>query len=217
VELFLSNPKPLKVQAYTILKEAIIRGILQDNEMITERVALERFGISRTPFREAVQTLEGEGWVYNIPYKGTFISPITIKDIHDVFELRFMLEIGVVRKIQQTINRRNLDQLQAITAAMNTDPSQMSDVDFMLLDKDFHKVLFELTDNERLITVFKQTSDLIRRIGMRVLHRASRREEVVCEHKRIIEGLQNGTAEQEMEQHLNKQKQSFIELYQGEK
>lgn len=185
--------------------------------MITERVALERFGISRTPFREAVQTLEGEGWVYNIPYKGTFISPITIKDIHDVFELRFMLEIGVVRKIQQTINRRNLDQLQAITAAMNTDPSQMSDVDFMLLDKDFHKVLFELTDNERLITVFKQTSDLIRRIGMRVLHRASRREEVVCEHKRIIEGLQNGTAEQEMEQHLNKQKQSFIELYQGEK
>ncbi|MBN2909877.1 GntR family transcriptional regulator [Polycladomyces sp. WAk] len=217
MELFLSNPKPLKVQAYTILKEAIIRGILQDHEMITERVALERFGISRTPFREAVQTLEAEGWVYNLPYKGTFISPITIKDIHDVFELRFMLEIGVVRKVQQMINRKNLDQLQAITAAMNTDPSQMSDVDFMRLDKDFHKVLFELTDNERLISVFNQTSDLIRRIGMRVLHRASRREEVVREHRSIIEGLQNGTAEQEMEQHLHNQKQSFIELYQGEK
>jgi DNA-binding GntR family transcriptional regulator len=96
VDLLLSNPKPLKVQAYTILKEAIIRGILRDNELITERVAQERFHISRTPFREAVQALEAEGWVYSSPYKGAFISPITIKDIHDIFELRWFAKFSKV-------------------------------------------------------------------------------------------------------------------------
>nr|WP_232345459.1 GntR family transcriptional regulator [Paenactinomyces guangxiensis] len=209
----LPNTKTLKDQAFSILKEAIIRGILHDGEMITERRALEQFHISRTPFREAVQSLEAKGWVTSIPYKGTFINPITIKDIHDIFELRLMLETSVVKKIQSNMSQESLNQLEVITKSMNTNHLQQGDYEFMLLDKDFHHVLFKLTNNQKLIAVFEQTSDIICRIGMRVLHRESRREEVIAEHQQIIDGLKNGTAEKEMAQHLEKQKQSFIHLY----
>jgi DNA-binding GntR family transcriptional regulator len=209
----LPKPNPLKIQAYTILKEAIIRGVFHDNEMITERSAHERFQISRTPFREAIQSLEAEGWVYSIPYKGAFISPITTQDIHDLFELRLILETFVVTKIQSNMDQKSLKQLEAISKAMKTNSAEQDDYEFMLLDKDFHQLMFELAGNRRLVAVFNQTSDMIRRIGMRVLNRESRREEVIAEHQRIIDGLKNGVAEEAMVHHLEKQKQSYIELY----
>ncbi|SEN76897.1 GntR family transcriptional regulator [Lihuaxuella thermophila] len=209
----LPRPNPLKLQAYTILKEAIIRGEFHDHEMITERSAHERFQISRTPFREAIQTLEAEGWIYSIPYKGTFVSPVTTQDIHDLFEIRLILETYVVNKIQSHMDLKSLKQLETILQSMKVSSREQNDYDFMLLDKDFHQWMFELAGNRRLVAVFIQTSDMIRRIGMRVLHRESRREEVIAEHQQIIDGLKNGRAEEAMVQHLKKQQQSYIDLY----
>src|SRR4051794_11870792 len=91
-----SVPAPLKMQAFTILKNAIINGIFKDNDAITERIVLEKFKISRTPFREAIQVLESEGWVYTIPYKGIFVNPITLKDIKELFELRLLIEPSII-------------------------------------------------------------------------------------------------------------------------
>ncbi|WP_047152790.1 GntR family transcriptional regulator [Aneurinibacillus tyrosinisolvens] len=212
MNLHLAAPKPLKVQTYEILKEAIIRGILTDNEMMTEKRAAEQFQVSRTPFREAIQILESEGWVYTIPYKGTYISPITARDMEEVFELRVMLETSIVEKILLNVSEDSLKRLEQLISIMKTNPAEQDDYEFMAIDHDFHKVIYELTNNKRIIGVFEQTSDTIRRIGVRVLHRKNRREEVISEHMEIVKGLRDGTAGKALLEHLMKTKSSFSDL-----
>jgi DNA-binding GntR family transcriptional regulator len=214
VDLHLASPKPLKIQAYEILKEAIIRGILKDNEMITERRAMELFKISRTPFREAIQSLESEGWIYSIPYKGNYIKPITLEDIEHVFELRIILESSIVNKVLTNMDDESINKLEDLITSMKGKPLEQDDLVFMDLDTEFHRVIYQLTNNKQIINVFEQTSDLIRRIGVRVLHRETRRDEVMAEHKEILLGLKEGcSAGEAMIQHLEQTKSIFVELY----
>ncbi|MDN4074937.1 GntR family transcriptional regulator [Fictibacillus terranigra] len=206
------HANPLKVQAYNILKEAIINGLFKKNEVITEKRALEEFNISRTPFREAVQSLETEGWLVSIPYKGTFVSPVTKKDIEDVFELRMLVELHIVKKISSSISDKSLEELENIIFLMEREMSQGNEDQFIILDREFHKTLYDLAENKRLISISEQISDLFRRIGVQVIHRENRCEEVIDEHKKIVEGLKNGDAVDAMRIHLEKTKSALEEI-----
>ncbi|SFE65589.1 transcriptional regulator, GntR family [Bacillus sp. OV194] len=211
------HANPLKVQAYNILKEAIINGLFKKNEVITEKRALEEFNISRTPFREAVQSLETEGWLVSIPYKGTFVSPVTKKDIEDVFELRMLVELHIVTKISSSISEKSLEELENIILLMEREMSQGNEEEFIILDREFHKTLYDLAENKRLISISEQISDLFRRIGVQVIHRQNRCEEVISEHKKIVQGLKNGDAVDAMRIHLEKTKSALEELNEEEK
>ncbi len=211
------HANPLKVQAYNILKEAIINGLFKKNEVITEKRALEEFNISRTPFREAVQSLETEGWLVSIPYKGTFVSPVTKKDIEDVFELRMLVELHIVTKISSSISEKSLEELENIILLMEREMSQGNEDEFIILDREFHKTLYDLAENKRLINISEQISDLFRRIGVQVIHRQNRCEEVISEHKKIVQGLKNGDAVDAMRIHLEKTKSALEELNEEEK
>ncbi|NHC43225.1 GntR family transcriptional regulator [Bacillus sp. MM2020_1] len=209
-----SVPAPLKMQAFTILKNAIVNGVFKDNDAITERMVLEKFKISRTPFREAIQVLEKEGWVYTIPYKGIFVSPITLKDIQELFELRLLIEPSIIDNLFQKSKVEDCaNKLEVIVNKMKTDVSIQSDFEFMLLDQEFHNLLYKQTENNRIIAVSEQISDTMLRVGIRVLHRKARREEVIEEHKTIIAGLRDGTAKIQLINHLNLTEESFIEMY----
>ncbi|MHB1684666.1 MAG: GntR family transcriptional regulator [Bacilli bacterium] len=199
---------PLRTQAYTILKEAIISGTLAENKVIKERHVLEQFHISRTPFREALQSLETEGWVYTIPYKGAYVSPITDKDITDMYELRIILETAIARKIQ-SVQTTTLNELSELVTRMEMEIATNNDYRFMMLDRDFHLALYRLSGNSKLIAVGEQIGDSMRRIGGRILHKPSRKEEVIVEHRAIISGLVRGDAENAIVQHLKAGKRAL--------
>jgi DNA-binding GntR family transcriptional regulator len=209
-----SVPAPLKMQAFSILKNAIINGIFNDDDAITEKIVLEKFKISRTPFREAIQVLESEGWVNTIPYKGTFVNPITLKDIHELFELRLIIEPSIIDYLlEKSKIESTAEKLEVIVKKMKTDVSLQSDFEFMLLDQEFHSLLYKQTENSRIIAVSEQITDTMLRVGIRVLHRKARREEVIDEHMRIISGLMDGTAKNQLQNHLNSTEESFVKLY----
>ncbi len=199
---------PLRTQAYTILKEAIISGTLAENKVIKERQVLEQFRISRTPFREALQSLETEGWVYTIPYKGAYVSPITDKDITDMYELRIILETAIARKIQ-SVHATSLNELGALVTLMELEIATNNDYRFMMLDRDFHLALYKLSGNSKLMTVGEQIGDSVRRIGGRILHLPSRKEEVIVEHRSIIDGLAGGDAVDAIVRHLEAGKRAL--------
>ncbi|MDR4949880.1 GntR family transcriptional regulator [Neobacillus cucumis] len=209
----LSVPAPLKIQAYNIIKEAIISGIFRDHDPITEKLVQEKFNISRTPFREALQILESEGWVYTIQYKGTYVKPITLEDLHELFELRLIVEPGILEYVFDHNIKFNADQLEEVVNKMVTDENIQSNLDFMTLDRDFHDLLYKLIDNSRFKTVSDQVSDIMLRVGIRVLDHHSRREEVIEEHRRIISGLKDGTAKNHLRYHLEKTKEYYCTMY----
>lgn len=212
MNLYAMSPKPLKVQAMEIIRDSIIKGVLKDGDMITEKIAKEQFGISRTPFREAVQLLEANNWVYTIPYTGTYVKPITMEDIDEVFEMRMIVEPAIAKHLQD--KKVSFEKLYALTQRMEQQIDEMSDVEFMSEDREFHAELYRLTNNKRLIAIFEETSEMMLRIGIHVLYKPARRLEVVEEHKAIIQALEQGIGDQVLISHLEKTKQSFIEVYQ---
>lgn len=202
------NPKPLKAQAQSILKEAIINGELTEDMPITERLVLENYHISKTPFREAIQSLEAQGWVKKVPYKGTYVIPLTEKDIEDIFELRLLLEPSLLTKLDET----QIKEMTEIAEDMKNSHANLSDEELMMLDQQFHQVLYESSNNHRLIQIFDEINDAVRRIGMQVLNHQTRREELIREHEQIVADLKNDTEAEAMKTHLRNQKQAFIDI-----
>ena len=60
--------------AYQKIKAAILNEMYEPNQILNERKLAEEFQISRTPVREALKILEGEGWVKIIPWKGAIVN-----------------------------------------------------------------------------------------------------------------------------------------------
>lgn len=84
---------------YEYIKKEIILGNLEPGSVFDEIKIAEALKVSRTPVREAVLKLAGEGYLTIIPRKGTLVSNISIKDIKEVYEARIILECGSIKEI----------------------------------------------------------------------------------------------------------------------
>src|SRR5215469_9985913 len=80
-------------QAYEVMKRAILKGEIPEGSFLTEEVA-KRYGIGRTPFREACNRLHQQQLVDLVPRHGFLVRGISFKDVVDIFELRLMLEVA---------------------------------------------------------------------------------------------------------------------------
>lgn len=197
------SPKSLKVQSYNVIKESIIEGVLLDNEALTEKKALDLFGVSRTPFREAIPRLESEEWVYSIPYKGTFVSALTMRDVEETLQIRLIIETAIAKSVADDITKEQIELLNNINNTLKLNPLTQSDYDFTLIDQEFHKTINGFGENRQLISMSTQVYDLMRRIAMNVLKVPIRRKKVIEEHTEIISGLQDNRVEETLVNHYD--------------
>src|SRR5262245_15354514 len=77
----------LRERIYEELVRMIVSGDLPSGAPIDERMLVERLAVSRTPFREAIGTLEKEGLVEIRPYRGFFVRSFSREQINDLYEL----------------------------------------------------------------------------------------------------------------------------------
>jgi len=84
--------------AYRALRDAITRGMLDEGERLADRRIAESLELSRTPVREALQRLESEGFIRNVPRIGLVVAEVTPQDIEDIYVIRIALE-GVAARL----------------------------------------------------------------------------------------------------------------------
>ena len=94
----------LKIKAYNYIKNKIISGVYPPNQKIEESEISNELNFSRTPIREAINTLKDEGWITIIPRKGIFVSEISLKDINDIFQVRETIEPIILRLAFENLN-----------------------------------------------------------------------------------------------------------------
>ncbi|MEW6217749.1 MAG: GntR family transcriptional regulator, partial [Candidatus Bipolaricaulota bacterium] len=83
---------PLRLKIYDALRLAVMEGVLQPGEEITEGQLAPALGVSRTPVREALQRLETEGWLKRVGGKGLTVTRVSQKDVRDLYLMRSVLE-----------------------------------------------------------------------------------------------------------------------------
>ena len=86
-------------RVYAQVKHDILAGDLPGGAFVTEGALAAQTGVSRTPVREALLRLEGEGLVRLYPKKGALVSPPTADEARDVLEARIVIEEWAARTV----------------------------------------------------------------------------------------------------------------------
>lgn len=89
----------LRDQIAIALRKAVMSGKFPPGSQIVEAELAQQFGVSRGPLREALRELIEDGLLVSIPYTGTRVADLSLKDIDDVFSLRAELEIFAFRRV----------------------------------------------------------------------------------------------------------------------
>ncbi len=92
----LPDLKLIRDRVVDALRDAIISGRLKPGARIRER-ELVTLGVSRSPLREAIRVLEGEGFIVSENHRGARVSELSAADLRDMVHVRIMLEQFAVR------------------------------------------------------------------------------------------------------------------------
>lgn len=140
----------LREQAYDIIKNAIMSGEFQPGQTLIEEQLAKDLGLSRTPLREALVLLEHDQYIEMIPYKGTFVTTLTIKEVQEIFHIRKLLEPEAVCMALEHITKEEIDQLRDFFTGAREKVNQGDMETFLASNKLVHDKLLEYGENDTL-------------------------------------------------------------------
>lgn len=189
-EVNMNEYLPLRDVVFNTLRQAILRGELKPGERLMEIQLANKLGVSRTPIREAIHKLELEGLVLMIPRRGAEVADITEKSLRDVLEVRGALDELAVDLACDRITEEGILQLK--TAAEEFEKAlQSGDVTaFAEADVKFHDVIYQATENQRLIQLLYNLREQMYRYRVEYLKRKEVHERLLAEHEHIIECIE---------------------------
>lgn len=182
-------------QVYDELKKRIINNELRPGEALPESFVSELLGASRTPVREALQRLAREGLVTFAPGRGASVTPISIPDIVELYQMREALEPYAARLAAANPDRKVveplLDRLQTAEQLIATEVDS-----YYKLTGEIDECLSGLTGNTRLQVALQEVWTQVRRARHLSAKYPDRLASSVREHIRLLEAVRRGDAEE---------------------
>jgi len=167
-----SSSQSLKNQAYERIRFDIVTYALKPGEKISEADLSRRYGLGHAPLRSALQRLVEQGLVTNRRRLGHVVTPITIRDIREIFQLRRLLEPVAVELATGNIDKQTLRELRtACRTNFNYDTEdRQKKVEFLMGNRAFCVAIARACGNDRLCAAIEHLQDLTLRILYLGLH-----------------------------------------------
>lgn len=187
------------------LRNDILALTLKPGTPLAEVALCQRFGVSRTPLREALIRLAEEGLVEIFPQSGTFVSRIPIAALPDAVVVRQALELAAIGLVIDRATEADFAQLEAIISrqmAMNQIGDQAG---FHASDEAFHEALARIAGHPSLWRIAQQAKTQIDRCRRLGLPAPGRMAAVIGEHRNLLDALRQrdrAAAEAAMRAHL---------------
>ncbi len=134
--------------AYRKLEEAIVTLRIPPGTMVSEAQLSRRFGVGRTPVREALQRLAREWLVVIMPRRGIFVSEIDVARQLRLLDARRVLERLLAQSAACRCSPAQRTQFAGIAAGMDRAAKRSDDLSFMRLDREFNLLLLDAAGNE---------------------------------------------------------------------
>jgi DNA-binding GntR family transcriptional regulator len=198
------------------LRREIIRGELRQGERLNEVEISVRYGVSRTPVREALRQLARDGLVEVQPYRGASVIKLGQQEIRNVFEAREAIEGMAARLATQRMDGserlRLLDELKQHRRALESGENIRPPIDL-------HAVLLAHAANPLLTATMERYHDLLATLRAQSVRVEARRERSSREHlataERVAEGDADG-AEAAMRAHIRSVCTNVLKLHDDE-
>lgn len=200
-----ANP-PLRDQAYTTLKDAILAGKFAPGDRLIELDIAQSLGLSRSPIREAFRRLEQEGYL-TVTRAGVIVQPISPKEIEGIYFVRQKLEAIAAALVAERVTEQQIAQLRQAIKAMELALKDKNEKKLIRTGNDFHGLLYSLTDNSYLIGLLNDTYDKIRHFRNVNLTVHQRGRAAIAEHRAIVEAIAKHDAKEASrmsEEHIQK-------------
>ncbi|KAA0969336.1 GntR family transcriptional regulator [Aureimonas fodinaquatilis] len=184
--------RDLGLEAYSQLKEAIEDGVIVPGTRVTELDLCERFGMSRTPVREAIYRLESEGLLNHVPRRGLIVTQPDHQMIVELYTMREALEGTAAKLAAQHASDAELSTLAEINQQeplLFADPRSLS-----RLNRRFHNLISMSAHNRYLLKNLENMASTIALLPT-MLDMEGRPQEAHSEHRDILDAVQSRNAE----------------------
>lgn len=173
------------------IRDAILKGTLKAGERVSEPDLAERYGISRTPIREAFRQLESEGYLTVVPRKGAVVTSLSERDVAEFYEIKSILEGYAANLAAQKLTDKEIERLITINKRL-ADLAAAGDVKtFFRVHDEFHELFLRASGNHKLLELIQQLLKKFNRLRIASLSLPGRMEVSVQEHEKIIEAFRN--------------------------
>jgi DNA-binding GntR family transcriptional regulator len=177
------------------IRDAIISGTLKAGSRVSEPDLAERYGISRTPIREAFRQLESEGYLTVIPRRGAVVSEFNLKEVEDFYAIKSILEGYAARRACEKLTEKELERLQTINNRL-AGLAEVNDIrGFCKTHDEFHAMFINASENEKLKELIFGLVSRFQRLRYMSLSLPGRMKISVQEHEKIIEAFRRKDAE----------------------
>jgi DNA-binding GntR family transcriptional regulator len=205
--------EPLAQLAYRRIKDEILDQRLLPRQPLVEAELAARYGMSKTPIREALLTLARERLVEFSSFRGGRVRDFTAEDAREIYEVRELLEPFALERAAPRLGEDELRSLRSLledakAAAKEGDRRRLS-----RLNRAFHSALVAGCGHERVIEILSQMQDQVGVMSLRLwsvqathLHEASQHEAVL----EAIEAGEVGRAARLLREHISEFKDRYI-------
>jgi GntR family transcriptional regulator, rspAB operon transcriptional repressor len=179
----------IAVQVCAFLRREIISGVLLPRAPLSEQELSQRFGVSRTPIREALIKLSQENLVEIYPQYGSFVAPIKLQDVFDSQFVREALECAAIERAVERIDAAQAKALNAVLRRQRLMQRADDEAAFFIADEQMHAMIMEIAGHPnawRQVESAKAQMDRVRHLTMRLPRKLS---SVVAEHEAIVDRL----------------------------
>ncbi len=186
MSMTISAGMPTKTEkAYDSLKRGIIRGEIPEGGFLSEPEMMKRYGIGRTPYREACNRLHHEGLLEVVPRRGFLVPKSSFQAVRDLFEARLLVEGTVAELAAQRASDAELKDLEKI---VNRPPGARPEA-LIKANIDFHMLLAKMSRNAELERILTQLLDRTQRLMYMEVTRSNAAATFKADHLPICEAL----------------------------
>lgn len=173
------------------LRDYVVEGNLAPGARVPERLLCERFGISRTPLREALKVLASEGLIDLLPNRGAWVRQLGPDEMVALFDVMGGLEALAGRLACEKITEAGFSEIERLHHAMYAAYLRRDLHGYFTGNQAIHDRIVEAADNEPLRTTYANFAGRLRRVryAANLDKDRDRWGEAMREHEEILDAL----------------------------
>ena len=180
----LVQKKTISAQVADAIRQKILSGEYGENLQLRQEHIAAEYGVSRIPVREALHQLHSEGFVTLISHKGAVVSPVSLEEILEMYELRARIETWLIALAIPRMSEKDLRdaEAQALRFGQQRDDANYS----VSLNWEFHKALYLPSGRKTTIEMVERIHQHIERYTRMMVSLTGQQGKSDVEHHQLV-------------------------------
>lgn len=210
--------KPSYVElAYEGIKKLIIEEQIEPGGLLSENHLAGYLNMSRTPVREAIRRLQAEGILESIKGLGTFLKPLTLKDVKNIYEVREALELIACETAIDQITDEEIEEVRGSLQSLldrHKAGEEIARMEFSHLDGQLHDLIVKKSNNGYIKILMDQIYFNVDRYRIISFQVSLDLEESTRQHLDLLDRIQERNLER-LQEHLKRHLEWSLDLLLG--